>query len=78
MGTITLIPKNNIDMPIEADVISPNVFANKTIEEIESLLVWQGNTRVPLSEFFEIKGEDVPSKEPTIIRRGKGPLNIFE
>ena len=61
MGTITLIPKNNIDMPIEADVISPNVFANKTIEEIESLLVWQGNTRAPLSKFFEIKGEDVPS-----------------
>jgi formylmethanofuran dehydrogenase subunit C len=70
MGTITLIPKNNIGMPIEADVISPDVFADKTIEEIESLLVWQGNTRAQLSEFFEIKGEDVPSKEPTIIIDG--------
>ena len=70
MDTITLIPKNNIDMPIEADVISPDVFANKTLDEIKSLLVWQGNTRVPLSEFFEIKGENVPSKEPTIVIDG--------
>ncbi|WP_292461015.1 formylmethanofuran dehydrogenase subunit C [Methanothermococcus sp.] len=65
MNTITLVSKNNIDMPIEADVISPDVFANKSIDEIKSLLAWQGNTRVPLSEFFDITG--APSKEPTTI-----------
>ncbi|AEH07144.1 formylmethanofuran dehydrogenase subunit C [Methanothermococcus okinawensis] len=68
MDTITLVPRNNIGMPIEADVISPDVFANKTLDEIKSLLVWQGNTRAPLSEFFDIIG--APSKEPAIVING--------
>lgn len=36
---IILKPKNEFQIPLETDVISPDHFANKNIKEIENLTV---------------------------------------
>ncbi len=56
MNEILLKPKGVIDIMIEAEVINPDVFAGKTDNEIEQLIIWQGSKQIPLSEFFDVEG----------------------
>ncbi|MHA1577023.1 MAG: formylmethanofuran dehydrogenase subunit C [Candidatus Thorarchaeota archaeon] len=65
--TVILTLKQVPDIPIEADVITPNEFAGKTIGQIGSLKVIQGNTSPGLDEFFEIKGESGQTADETEI-----------
>lgn len=57
-----LLQKVKPTMPIEAEVITPDVFAGKSREEIASLPVWEGRVKRKLGDFFEIEGET--SKNP--------------
>lgn len=41
-------------LPIVAECISPDVFQEKTLREIEALKVWEGNKQKPLSDFFKV------------------------
>ncbi len=52
------------DLPIEADTITPNHFAGKSIEEIGKLQVLQGNQFLALEDFFKISGDagDTPDE----------------
>ncbi len=54
MAEITLKPKGQIGIMVEADVINPDIFAGKSRDEIEQLLVWQGPAQIPLSRFFDV------------------------
>ncbi|MCX6678016.1 MAG: formylmethanofuran dehydrogenase subunit C [Methanothrix sp.] len=54
MAEILLRPKGSIGIMVEAEVISPNIFAGKNKAEIEGLLVWQGPVQLPLGEFFDV------------------------
>jgi formylmethanofuran dehydrogenase subunit C len=56
MEKITLTPNGEKYLVLEAEVISPDVFAGKTIDEIKALKVWEGNTTWPLGKFFDISG----------------------
>ncbi len=56
MGEVILRPKGSIDIMVEAEVINPDIFAGKTKNEIEQLIVWQGAKQLPLSEFFNVDG----------------------
>lgn len=56
MEKVTLTPNGEKYLVLEADVISPDVFAGKTIDEIKALKVWEGNTTWPLGKFFEVGG----------------------
>ncbi len=56
METITLTMKNQPDLYLEADNISPDVFAGKKTAEIAALHVYEGNTQHTLGEFFEVSG----------------------
>jgi formylmethanofuran dehydrogenase subunit C len=56
MEKITLTPNAEKYLVLEADVITPDVFAGKTIDEIKELKVWEGNTTWPLGKFFEVSG----------------------
>ena len=40
-GEVVLIPIKEIDIKLEADVITPDSFAGKNAEEIGNLRVWQ-------------------------------------
>jgi formylmethanofuran dehydrogenase subunit C len=56
MKEIILKVKKIPELGIEADVISPDVFAGKSMKEIESLEVYFGNRREKLNKFFELTG----------------------
>jgi formylmethanofuran dehydrogenase subunit C len=55
------------DIPIEADTITPTIFAGKTIEQIGTLEIVQGSCSHKLGDFFEIKGESADCAEETEI-----------
>ena len=42
MTEVILIPKRNVDIKLEADIITPDSFAGKSAEEIGNLSIWQG------------------------------------
>jgi formylmethanofuran dehydrogenase subunit C len=44
-------------IPLEAEVISPDMISGKSIEEVRNLTVWVGNESRILGDFFEIEGE---------------------
>ncbi|RXA18242.1 formylmethanofuran dehydrogenase subunit C [Methanosarcina sp. MSH10X1] len=68
MEEVVLIPIKEIDIKLEADVITPNSFAGKNAREIGNLPVWQGPETYPLSEFFEVIGSGGISAAETLIR----------
>ena len=54
MAEIRLVPRGNIGIMVEAEVIRPDLFAGKTKDEIEKLTLWQGPRELPLSQFFNV------------------------
>ncbi|HUT81550.1 MAG TPA: formylmethanofuran dehydrogenase subunit C [Candidatus Bathyarchaeia archaeon] len=57
MPTITLTRKEsqtNPKIPIEAEIISPDVFLNKSKEQIAELIIWRGNRQLPLNDLFTL------------------------
>ncbi|NHJ05789.1 MAG: formylmethanofuran dehydrogenase subunit C [Candidatus Heimdallarchaeota archaeon] len=51
-------------IPIEAEVISPDIFAAKELEEIKQLSIWRGNKEIPLGEVLDIKFEGEKEDNP--------------
>ncbi len=56
MSEVLLRPKGSIDIMVEAEAISPDIFAGKTKSEIEKLTLWQGARQLSLSEFLDVEG----------------------
>ncbi len=54
---ITLRLKQPPTVPLEAEVLTPDVLASLSHAEIAALTVYHGKRQLPLSEFFEIDGE---------------------
>jgi formylmethanofuran dehydrogenase subunit C len=54
---ITFRLKRPPTVPLEADILSPDVTANLSNAEIRSLVVYHGKRQLPLGEFFDIEGE---------------------
>lgn len=69
MSEIILTPKEQPEVPLEADSITPDSFAGKSIDEIKAIKIWNGNRQVDLSEFFDVEGEfsENPSEIKIII-----------
>lgn len=57
MSEIVLTPKEQPQVPLEAESITPDSFAGKSIEEIENILMWNGNRKVKIKDFFDVEGE---------------------
>ncbi len=57
MVDIKLKLKKDSKLPIEADSITPDNFAGKSIEEIKKLIVYNGNEKFSIGEFFEVSGK---------------------
>ncbi|RLC80326.1 MAG: formylmethanofuran dehydrogenase subunit C [Chloroflexi bacterium] len=57
MSEVTLTLKEPIAIPVEADVIRPDVFLEKSRQEIEALPLYHGNRQRKLGELFEVQGE---------------------
>lgn len=68
---VLLKPKGEIGIMVEAEVINPEIFADKSHDEIEKLVVWQGPVQNPLSEFFDVEvREDSGTDATTIVIDG--------
>ena len=57
MSEIILKPKAQPQVPLEAENMTPDAFAGKTIDEIKNIEIWFGNKKVPMSDFFDVEGE---------------------
>lgn len=65
--TVVLTLNVTPDIPIEAETITPNEFAGKTISRIGGLSVHQGNQTLSLKDFFNINGTSGKTAENTEI-----------
>ena len=71
MQTITIKPKEEMKISVEAENISPDKFAAKTEKEIQSLEAWVGNQKTTLGELFSIKVEgSAPAADTKIVMEG--------
>ena len=67
MKKIVLTPKGYSSIPIEADVISPNVFSGKTLSEIRNLPIYYGNEEVAMKEYIHALGKIAKKPEEQLI-----------
>jgi len=71
VSEVTLTPKPFPKVPIEAENISPDVFAGKTAKDIRDLNVWAGNRKAKLGDIFQVRAKPrKTSGEPHIIING--------
>jgi formylmethanofuran dehydrogenase subunit C len=54
---ISLVWRSAVQVPVEAEVITPPGFQGKRVSEIEALAVVQGNATARLGDFFQVSGE---------------------
>jgi formylmethanofuran dehydrogenase subunit C len=54
---ITLHLKRQPTVPLEAEVLTPDVMAQRSNAEIRALTVYHGKRQLPLEEFFDVQGE---------------------
>ena len=65
---ITLTPKRQFKVPTEAECITPDNFAEKSVDGIEKLPIWEGNKKRLLSELFKIESKTYESANETTIQ----------
>ncbi|PWB52913.1 MAG: formylmethanofuran dehydrogenase subunit C [Candidatus Methanoperedenaceae archaeon] len=71
MQTITIKPKKEIKISVEAENITPDKLAGKTEQEIQSMEAWVGNQKTTLGELFSIRVEgSAPAAETKIVMEG--------
>lgn len=74
MQTVTIKPKKEIRISTEAENISPDKFAGKTEQEIQSLEAWIGNQKTTIGELFSVKVEgSAPAADTKIVMEGDFP-----
>lgn len=56
MATVTLKPYKTPELFLEAPVISPDIFAGKTPDQIALLELREGKIKVKLEDFFDVAG----------------------
>jgi formylmethanofuran dehydrogenase subunit C len=67
MMELILTPKKLPELPLEAEVITPDSVAGKTHKEIKALPVYVGNTAQTLGKYFNIKGKTAESPSDQLI-----------
>ncbi len=65
---ITLYPKRTFKVPVEAECISPDVFAEKSVKKIAALQIWEGNRKRTVGDLFKTKRETNPTSDEVTIR----------
>jgi formylmethanofuran dehydrogenase subunit C len=64
---IALTPRRQFKVPVEAECLTPDNFAEKSVDEIAKLPIWEGNKECSLSDLFKIESKtNEPSKETII------------
>ena len=63
---IVLTPLRKFQFPVIAECINPDVFQGKTLDEIATLTLWEGNKQKTLGDLFKIKENTAESPNITI------------
>ena len=61
-------PKRRFRVPVYAECLSPDRFADRSVKEIMKFEVWEGNKKRPLGDLFEIHGEAAGSPEDLTLK----------
>ncbi len=67
MKKIVLTPRGFSNIPIEADVITPDNFAGKTLEEVRNLEIHYGNKAYPMKEYIHAAGKIAETPDEQLI-----------
>ena len=67
MKKIVLTPRGFSSIPIEAEVITPDNFASKTIPEIRDMEIYYGNKAYPMKEYIHAQGKVAESPDKQLI-----------
>ena len=65
---IRLHPKRLFKAPVDAQSVTPNIFAEKSISEIAKLQIWEGNQKKTLDQLFKIEQNSKNSSEEMTIQ----------
>lgn len=57
VAEIKLKLKKEPEFPLEAETISPDQFANKTVADIKKLTVYHGNEEKSIGDYFDVSGK---------------------
>ena len=57
MAEIKLKLNNELQFPLEADSITPDNFAEKSVADIKKLVVYYGTKESTIGEFFNVSGK---------------------
>ncbi len=63
MHEIILTPKNQSLISLEAEVITPDNFAGKSLGDVENMVIYRGNMSVQLKEHFDVSGTPCETAE---------------
>ena len=64
----SLIVGRNLQLPIDAPEITPDLLATKTEAEIQKLKIWEGNAKVELGQVFQVSEKNDRDKDEALIR----------
>ena len=70
MTEIKLKLKKEPNYPLEAEIITPDIFAGKSAADIKKLIVYHGNEERSLGEFFDVSGNGSEVKDTKITIEG--------
>jgi len=65
---IILTPLKQFQFPVHAECIIPEVFQGKSVSELDSLIIWEGNKKKKLGDLFKI--EETTAETPNITING--------
>ncbi|NKQ39403.1 MAG: formylmethanofuran dehydrogenase subunit C [Methanosarcinales archaeon] len=64
--TLTPIKEKQNTISVEAETITPDNFAGKSIKDIESIILYHGNRAIPIKDYFTVEG--TPSDDASEIK----------
>lgn len=67
MKEVTLTPRKQPALSLEAEAITPDAFAGKGLKEIEELEVFYGNKKALLGEYYDVRGGGAETPSDTRI-----------
>ena len=65
---IRLRPKRSFKAPVDAQSVTPDIFAEKSVSEIAKLQTWEGNQKKTLDQLFKIEQYSKYSSEEMTIQ----------
>lgn len=70
IAEVKLKLKKTPEFPLEAETITPDIFAGKSVAEIKKLIIYHGNEEKKIGDFFEVSGNGGEVNDTKIIIDG--------